>query len=326
MKAWAELTESGQLRRLRPLAMAALQRYDIEPHRLRLIGGFTNAIFRVDTATERFALRVDYHQDHSDADVDNELTWLSAIAEDTDLGVCRLVRAADGSQYVYATATGVPTPRRCVLFHWVPGRPLADNPTEEGYFQLGQLSAGLHTHGRSFKPPHEPLTWDRIFYWPEEVDPVVIYEPRLSQYLDSKRRRILDSTIAALEPAFARLDPIERQTIHGDLHPWNVHRYRKRLVALDFEDVTWGHPVQDIAITLFYERDHAAYEDLRAAFGDGYRSVRQWPVSYEGELEHFMAARSVMFVNYVANLRSDPSDYYDVVFPRLQRFLDRWTP
>ena len=88
--------------------------------------------------------------------------------------------------------------------------------------------------------------------------------------------------------------------------------------------MTWGHRVQDIAITLFYERNHAAYADLRAAFEDGYRTVAAWPVGYDGELEHFMAARSVMFVNYLANLRNDPSDFYEVVFPRLERFLDVW--
>ena len=37
-----------------------------------------------------------------------------------------------------------------------------------------------------------------------------------------------------------------------------------------------------------------------------------------------MAARSVMFVNYVANLHDDPSDYYKTVFPRLERFVAQW--
>ena len=146
----------------------------------------------------------------------------------------------------------------------------------------------------------------------------------LERFVGPARRHILDRAIELIEPAFARLDPAAAQVIHGDLHPWNVHRYRNRLIAFDFEDVTWGHPVQDIAITLFYERNHPAYEDLRAAFAEGYRSVAAWPISYEGELERFMAARSVMFVNYVANLHDDPSDYYETVFPRLERFVEQW--
>lgn len=324
MKPWEQLTEAGQIRRLRPLAIAALREFPIEPLRIRLVGGFTNVIFRVDTADGPYALRVDLHQDHSDNDVDNELAWLEALRTETDLDVCRFVAARDGRQFVYAEGPRVPGVRRCVAFEWIPGGPLADNLSESGYHQLGNLAAGLHLHGAKFQPPHVPLTWDRIFYWPEEVDPVVIYKPEMAHHLANGRREILDRAVTAVEQAFSRLNPQEAQLIHGDLHPWNVHRYRSRLVAFDFEDITRGHRVQDIATTLFYERNHPGYTDLRAAFEAGYRTIAPWPVTYEGELEHFMAARSIMFINYVANLRDDPSGFYETVFPRLQKFLADW--
>jgi len=324
MQSWESLTEAGHIRRLRPLAMTALQEFPIDPQRLRLVGGFTNVIFRVDTADGPYALRVDLHQDHSDRDVDIELAWLAAIARDTDLDVCRFVPARDGRSFVYAADPRVPGHRRCVLFRWVPGKPLDDNLTESGYLRLGRLSAGLHLNGAGFTPPHPPMAWDRVFYWPADIDPVVINRPELAHHFDGGRKRVLDRAIDATERAFAHLNPGEAQTIHGDLHPWNVHSYRSRLIALDFEDVTWGHPVQDIAITLFYERNHPGYADFRTAFEEGYRSVASWPVTYEGELEHFMAARTIMFVNYVANLRDDPSEFYAVAFPRLERFLMNW--
>ncbi len=52
---------------------------------------------------------------------------------------------------------------------------------------------------------------------------------------------------------------------------------------------------------------------------DGDRSV-----TCDGVLEHFVAARTISFVNYVANLLDDPSDYYDIAFPRLEAFLATW--
>jgi Ser/Thr protein kinase RdoA (MazF antagonist) len=321
MMRWERLTEAGQIRRLRPLAMAALSQYEINPVRLTLVGGFTNVIFRVDTDSGPYALRVDLHQDHSDADVEIELAWLASIASDTDLDVCRFVCSRNGHSYVYASADGVPGERRCVLFEWIAGRPLGDDPTDSGYLQMGKLSAGLHVQGESFTPPYQPLTWDKVFYWPEEIDPVVVYKPEMARYLTGTRMHTLESTIEAVGSAFALLDPEMVQTIHGDLHPYNVHVFRSRLTAFDFEDVTWGHRVQDVAITLFYQRNHPGYGDLCRAFEEGYRSIARWPVTYEGELECFMAARTVMFINYVANLRDDPSDYYDVAFPRLERFL-----
>jgi Ser/Thr protein kinase RdoA (MazF antagonist) len=168
------------------------------------------------------------------------------------------------------------------------------------------------------------MAWDRVFYWAEDVDPVVIFNPEMAHHFTGGRREILDRSIAAVEGAFARLDPTGIQVIHGDLHPDNVHTYRNRLIAFDFEDVTWGHRVQDVAITLFYERNRPEYADLRAAFHTGYRSIAPWPATYDGELEHFMAARTISFVNYVANPLDDPSDYYDIAFPRLERFLSTW--
>ncbi len=325
MKEWGSLSEGGQIRRLRSLAMSALESYRIRSERLTLIGGFTNVLFRVDTPEGPYALRVDLQRDHSDGDVDNELSWLAALRSETDLDVARFVPAADASRYVYAGGRGIPQERRCVLFEWVPGRCLGDRPTEVGYHKLGELSAGLHDHGAGFTPPHPPLTWNRIFYWPEEIDPVVVFDADRAHLLAGGRREMLDRAIALANPAFDCLDPSDAQTIHGDLHPDNVHVYHNRLIAFDFEDVSWGHPVQDVAITLFYERNHPGYTDLRAAFEEGYRTVGTWPVAYDGQLEQFMAARTIMFVNYVANLHEDPSDYYSVAFPRLERFIQNWS-
>jgi len=71
MKPWDQLTERGRFRRLRSLALAALRQYDLTLERLRFVGGFTNAIYRVDTSAGAYAVRVDYMQDHSDSAVDS---------------------------------------------------------------------------------------------------------------------------------------------------------------------------------------------------------------------------------------------------------------
>ena len=76
-------------------------------------------------------------------------------------------------------------------------------------------------------------------------------------------------------------------------------RYRGRLTVFDFEDVMVAAPVQDIAITLFYNRSHPEYDAIRAAFEEGYRRIREWPVEWDGQIELLMAARTVMFINYV---------------------------
>ena len=201
MRSWETLTGAGQIRRLRALAIRALSEFPIEPIRLRLVGGFTNVIFRVDTPDGPYALRIDLHQDHSDAHVDIELAWLDALAHDTDLDVVRFVPTIDGRPYTHVSAPGVPGKCRCALFEWVPGKPLGNDPTEVGYHRLGTLSAGLHLHGAGFTPPHPLMAWDRVFYWDEDVDPVVVFNPEMAHYFTGGRREILDRSIEAVEEA-----------------------------------------------------------------------------------------------------------------------------
>ena len=61
-----------------------------------------------------------------------------------------------------------------------------------------------------------------------------------------------------------------------------------RLLVFDFEDVMMAAPVQDIAVTLFYNRTRPDYLELRSAFEVGYRSLRVWPAEYDGQLELLM--------------------------------------
>lgn len=323
MKDWETLTEQGRLRRLRPLAATALAAYDIVPRRIRLVGGFDNAIWRIDTDGPTYALRVDYLQDHTDEDVLVEIAWLEALAAETDLDVVRPVRSSADEPFVYAEAPGVPGARLCALFEWVPGRQIAERLTPDVYRRLGVLSASLHIHGSGFVPPHQPMAWDRVFYWPEDVDPVVFRDAEHAHVFGGGRMDTLERTITSTTGAFARLDPDEWQVIHADLHPWNVHAYHSRLIALDFNDVAWGQRVQDVAITLSYERDHPQYRDLAHAFRTGYETVSRWPESEPGQIEHFVAARTVMFINFFLNIDDDPTNYYARAFPRLETYLER---
>ena len=323
MKPWDDLTEAGRFRRLRGLAINALDHYAVTPTRLSLVGGFTNVVYRVDTAAGPLALRVDYMQDHSDENVEVELAWLEALA-DTDLDVARVVAAEDGRTSVYASTDGVPGARRCVLFEWIPGKPLAEAISRERYFELGTISARLHAHGSTFEPPSRPMAWDRTFYWPEDVDPVVYHLPEHAHHFAGGRRATLERAIELVEPAFARIDEAENQIVHCDIHPWNVHVYYDRLIVLDFEDVAWAHPVQDVAVTLFYQQSRDDYGELRAAFRDGYETLAPWPETYLGEVDHFVMARTLMFVNLVLNLGEDPTEWFDHTFPRIEAFVKKY--
>ncbi len=214
---------------------------------------------------------------------------------------------------------GVPSPRKCVLFSWLPGRPLGDAATVEDYRRLGELAARLHDHGERWPLPAtaQPLVWDRVFYYPAE--PVALYDPVHAAVMTPERRTIVEKFEAPAQAELGRLHRTgPRSVIHGDLHPWNVHRHRGRLLVFDFEDAMIGAPVHDIAITLFYNRGRPDYPALRQTLEGGYGTRRRWPVEYNGQLEVLMAARTLIFINYVLRLGLGAEDYVPNAVERIR--------
>ena len=302
MKPYSELTEEGKLRRLRRLAGEALTEYDVEVKRVRLVALQRNTTFRVDTTDRRsFALRISAPPSRSEVDIATELAWLDALAKDPSISVARPIRNRKRLLTTPVWKEGVPEQRTCVLFEWIPGQPIGARASPVDYGMLGELAALLHEHGGRWKPGRRrlrPLVWDRVFYYPDE--PVALYDGRFRRVMTPERIEIVREVEARAATELARLHKeVPLIMLHGGLQPWNVHLHGGRLHVFDFENVMLGAPVQDLAITLFHSRRLENYESLLSAFVDGYRSVREWPVEYEGQVLLLMAARAVMLINYV---------------------------
>jgi Ser/Thr protein kinase RdoA (MazF antagonist) len=304
MRPYNTLTEHGQARRLRRLAFQALERYDLEVSRLSLVTNDLNGIFRLDVeGGEKFILRITVPEGgHTLDHVAAEMDWLTALARDTRLSVPRPIPARDGSRVVEASAPGVPEPRFCAIFTWVPGTNLAKHISPRNLSHLGELMASLHAHALTYQPPAglDLLRFDRLFPF---RDPIVLFEPRYADLITPERRAIFQQALDWAQGSLDRLkasgEPM--RILHGDLHQWNVRYFRGLLSPIDFEDLMWGWPVQDIATSLYYFIDSEAYPTLRQAFQDGYSRHSPWPEQHAGEIDAFISARALDMVNFVLN-------------------------
>lgn len=300
LKPYFDLTGRGRALRLRRLALNALEQYDLDVTRVRLITNEFNGIFRVDTATgDKYVLRVTLPEGGHGLDaVCGEMVWLDALSRDTDLSVPRPLAARNGQLVVEAESAGVPQPRLCAIFGWVSGTNLADHLTPENVSRLGELSARLHAHAATFTPPagFTALRFDKVFPFPE---PVVLLQDKYRHLFPPERRAIYERAIAWAQEAIDRLqasgEPM--RVTHGDLHQWNVRVYRGVLSPIDFEELMWGWPVQDIATTLYYFPE-PNFQELRAAFQRGYTCHNPWPERYPGEIDAFIAARGMGEINF----------------------------
>jgi Ser/Thr protein kinase RdoA (MazF antagonist) len=330
MKDYSQLTNRGRALRLRRMALAALERYDLDVQRVRLVSNDLNGIFRVDTTGGlKLAVRVCLPEaGHSLQEIRSEMIWLEALSRDTDLGVPRPVANLDGALVTTVQMAGVPEPRHCVAFGWMPGPDLADRLTLENVQKLGALSAQLHAHAEIFRPPpgFSIKTADSVFPFGDDV---VLFDTAHGELVTPTRRelfqRIRDRVEDALDELYA--DRQGLRVVHYDLHHWNVKVFRGKLYALDFEDLMWGYPVQDIAITFYYWQDRPQFEELREAFKRGYISHSEWPEQWPGQIDTFIAGRGLDLANFVLRdpnpdwRRAAPA-FFERVENRLRAFLE----
>lgn len=315
--------------RLQPLAERALRRYPFLTRSVSHLATHSNVMYRVVTqAGEQLVLRVGTPHANTRSNIDIEVAWLDAINRDTDLDVVRPIRTAGGGLVVDEYDPNLGKERPCVLFTWVPGVPMGEGSGTFGYRLLGQMSAALAAHGKTWTPPELPIRkWDRVFYYDRDFDPVVIEDPLYGHLFDMPRKTLIRKVIFAVTPVITeswhRGAP---QVVHGDLHEWNVHKVGSRLHAFDFEDVMIALPGQDAAISLYHTRNHDQRDELRSAFQRGYETIASWPIEDQKQLDSFHAARQVMLVNYAARTLplGEAIEYLDRVMPWLNRYIDRY--
>jgi Ser/Thr protein kinase RdoA (MazF antagonist) len=301
LKSFLESTPRQRALRLRQLALNALQFYALDASEVKLISYEVNGIFLVRTAGgERWILRVcSPESGHTRNHLAVEMGWLSALARETRIRVPRPLAARDGSWVVEAEAAGVPEPRLCVVFSWVPGVNLAERMTLENMQRLGELSARLHEHALTYAPPGglQLNQYDSPFPFGNSV---VLFDEKHSHLISKELQNLCRQAIVWVQDAILKLKASDEpmRIIHTDLHQWNVRVWRNSLAPIDFEDLMLGWPVQDIAISLYYSQTSPEFPELRKAFRQGYERAQPWPEKYPGEIDAFLAARGLDMFNF----------------------------
>jgi len=323
LKPFDRLTPIGRARRLRLLGIEALKQFDLPIKSVRALDTSFNAVFKVDTHdNRRFALRVTAPiAGHTEANIRAELAWLAALAEQTDIPVATPLTSKKGGKMVMAQIDGVPEPRACALFKWIPGRDLAEVRTPKNMEEWGHLMARLHRHGASFELPADanaPLN-DKVFHWPE---PVVMFDPKMKELFSPEGTDRFLRAIDWIEGIIARLKTTHPMHLtHGDLHHWNVRVSRGQLVAIDFEDLLMGWPAQDIGTALLPLYDCPDFDQLLAFFRAGYERCSPWPDAEGDQVNAFIAARGIELINLTLQDGRPLED--DDVVERVRRHASR---
>jgi Ser/Thr protein kinase RdoA (MazF antagonist) len=324
-KPFEQLTQRGRTRRLRQLALNALQQYDLDVAQLSLLGMFTNALFRVRTTDgQSYVIRLCTPGWRSETDIRSEMMWLNALASETEIGAPRPIPSRSGEFLIEASVPGAAT--RCALMTWIPGRRLGKHLTPANLEKMGQLFARLHDFSDRYVPPPGFTT--------RKMDRVLAREEPDALWGDASAWDGIDPAVrSTIEQVKQRVDEAYRQlyaspglrVIHHDLWHDNIHLHRGRLYPLDFEDTVWGYPVQDIAMALqdlMQDVPSEAFEPLQAAFRRGYESLLPWPEAYPGQIDTFRAGRMLWVANFVArHQRQHLAEHFTWLAQQFQPYL-----
>ena len=286
------------------LVDAALAAFELEGYSIGSLTKHSNVTARlVSEDGPPLALRL---RTGPSVDGRTEFEWLSAVRHGTTVRVIEPF-AEDFASNTRVVVEGDATPTECALFIWADGRPLATNLTVDNYLELGKMSAQLHKFASTWLPPSglKPLIWDRTLYY--EGTSLVIADPCYSEFISRSEAQTVQAVLRAADTELQRLAlASDRMFLHGNIEMWNVLTTAPgRLRLLDFEDVMFGAPVLDIAITLYYGRERPDHDALSQAYESGYRSVRDWPVRDSRQMDLLVAARAAMLLNHALQTEPD---------------------
>lgn len=331
MKPFVELTQAGQVRRLRRVAEQALAAYDLPSYRLSPLEHMENTTFRVDTTDGRFMLRLARPGLRTPAELRSELQWLGAIRADTDLHVPEPVRTRQGGWLSRGEAPGVPQPHNGVLFRWVYGRFSHRNVRPTVLERIGAVTARLHRHARQFT--FAPGFKRNVIGWGSAEHPgesARFYDRARdlgAHHLDAAGWRLVD---AVRERTAAAMDAIGRASdvyglIHADLHTSNCLFNAGETGVIDFDDCGFAPFLLDGAITLYYFRKRPDFPVLRKAYWRGYTAVA--PAPDRTHLDTLIIFRTLIMLIYLLGRPDNPRlrqyipGYIKHTLPELQAFL-----
>jgi Ser/Thr protein kinase RdoA (MazF antagonist) len=320
MKPYRTLTRLGQLRRMRKLAAAALERYQLGGAQLRFLRYFANITYRVDVPgmsapgdysgpyrPGRYLLRV-LASDHWDYAL-GEMTWLAALSGKAGLPVPGPVPTPEGELLARVHTPGIPAGRIVSLMRWVDGRKRTARLRLDQFKAWGQLVGRLHAFAAGWQPPadFQRYVWD----W-EGLLGGRGFSCRLAELVDSMPGHLQEPfqvVSAQAREVMAALgkSPGAFGMVHGDMYAENILFKGEQVIPIDFEDCGFGYWLWDMAVALEADPWTDGWYRQRDAFLNGYTQVHSLPDTQLCHLDLFLAIDYATGVLWgTAFMRDDP--------------------
>ena len=312
--------DSGTLR-------AVLADFGIDPISISLEAEAENLTYKVvDPRGDTFALRIHRPGYRTQAEIGSECDFVSNLSR-FNRAVPQPVPCNSGgwscSVLVHQEQDVI-----CTVSHWIVGRPLAEilphmSLTEQGkhFVSLGKAMGALHEFAARWTAPahfDRPVLDANGLLGNVPILGVVWTHPKLTGSEAEKVTDIRRELHEWIEEQYKDDDSFG--VIHADLHPGNVLFHDGSMSVIDFDDMSMGWYLYDLAVTS-ESLERVGGPSTREAFLEGYASVFTLPSEFSYGLENFTLARLLFLLDWFSSHPDRPG--FDVVRDKALGFCDR---
>ena len=319
---FGQLDVQAQREHVLELAHTVLSDYPFEIHSVEIVNFEFNATFKVVTSNrEIFALRINVNSDRTYENLRGEIAFVGFLNQKQAVNLPKPVACKKGEFALTVASSMLERDLGVVLYSWLEGEELGDEPNDEALRKLGAAMAAMHQATADFTlPANAKLPLLKDFLW-QTKDVIFSSGSPLSREdieLLSKARIEIENIIEDLYSASKAV------AIHADLHGANVFTHGDQIYIFDFDDAGIGLPIQDLATALYYldtpEQD--------AALLAGYQSVSELPRHDKHQLNGLLLQRRIILLNYLYETtnqehRDMAPEYLVETLRRVRVFLDQ---
>ena len=300
---------------LTAFAREILKKYGINDAEVECINFEFNATFSVSTQSgQKFALRLNINSTRVLSNILAETQWVRDLARIPSINVPAPIASLDDQFVVSALHDDSGQIIYGVMYSWLEGEEIGDEPTLDQLRTVGQAIALLHQNSSDFElRDGAALPTFNEFFWGTE-DFLFSSKSRLSasdRSLIEKARDLIMQFTAELYASSAV------HIIHADFHGWNLMWHEGQLSIFDFDDCGYGVEAQDIAVALYYldtpEQD--------AALLDGYKSIRPLPSYSDNAMKAMLLQRRLLLLNYLFETKNP--EHKEMLPAYLEKTIER---
>jgi Ser/Thr protein kinase RdoA (MazF antagonist) len=239
----------------------------------------------------------------SAAEIRSELQWINALRRAGAIETAAPLTGSDGELVQLLESPAGRAPRYAVAFERLPGH--APDTSHDGvhwFERLGELTAKMHRHSRSWNPPADfyRKRWDldamvgTTSYWGSW---------RAAIGLNSAGAALLERALALIQQRLTRFgDGPERfGLVHADLRLANLLVDGVHMRIIDFDDCGFSWFIYDFATAVSFIEHEPMLPDLLQAWTIGYGRIAPLSTAEREEIPTFVALRRILLTAWLAS-------------------------